>query len=97
VRKNVFYILTNVVNKKWGKKPRETFFHKCTNSASKKCWEKIVVKKCEKPFLYSHECRDQKMLVKKRAKQFLQKNAGIVRAKNVWKKSSETSAKKSFL
>ena len=45
----------------WEKKPAKQFFQKHTNSANKKCREKIVGKKCEKRFLYSHEYRDQKM------------------------------------
>ena len=48
--KNVFYIHTNIVTKKWGEKRAKQFFQKHTNSASKKCWEKIVGKKYEKSF-----------------------------------------------
>ena len=36
--------------KMWGKKHAKQFFQKHTNSANKKCWEKIVGKKCEKRF-----------------------------------------------
>ena len=47
LRKNVFYIHTNIVNKTWWKKRAKLFFQKHTNSACKKCWEKIIAKKCE--------------------------------------------------
>jgi len=61
VRKTFFYIHTNIVTKKWGKKLAKQCFQKHTNSGSKKVWKKIVGKKCEKRFLYSHEYCDQKM------------------------------------
>ena len=38
--KHVFYIHTNIVNKKWGEKSAKQFFPKNTNSASNKCWDK---------------------------------------------------------
>ena len=79
-----------------GKKSAKQFFQKHTNSANKKCWEKIVVIKCENRFLYSHECRDQKIWGKKHAKQFLQKRRKCA-SKKCWKKSTEKSAKKRFL
>ena len=47
-------------DKEWGEKCAKRIFKKHTNSASKKCWEKIVANKCEKLFLYSHEYRDKK-------------------------------------
>ena len=45
-----------------GIKRAKIFFQKHKNSASKKCWGKIVGKMCEKRFLYSHEYCDQKMM-----------------------------------
>ena len=78
-----------------GKKRAKQFFQKQTNSASKKCGEKIVGKKCEKRFLYAHKYRYQKMVGKKRAKQFF-RNTRIVRTKNVGEKSSEKSTKNFF-
>jgi len=60
-------------------------FQKHTNSASKKCWEKIVGNKVEKQFLYSLEYREQKM-VGKNARNNFSRNTRIVRAKNVGKK-----------
>ena len=54
-----------------GKKCAKQFFQKHTNSAKKNCWEKIVGKKCEERFLYSHEYRDQKMRGIKREKKIL--------------------------
>ena len=54
-----------------GKKRAKQFFQKHKNSASKKCWEKIVRKKCEKKFfLNSHEYRDKKIWGTKCARQF---------------------------
>ena len=51
VIKTFFYIHTNIVTKKWGGEKRaKQFFQKHKNSASKKCWEKIVGKKSEKRF-----------------------------------------------
>ena len=58
--KNVFFIHTDIVTKKGGKKRAIQFFQKHKNSAGKNVGKKIVGKKCEKTFLYSHEYRDQK-------------------------------------
>ena len=61
VRKNVFYIRTNIVPKTGGKKRAKQFFLKRTNSATKKCWEKKPSEKsAKKRYLYLHEYRDQK-------------------------------------
>jgi len=68
-----------------GKKRAKQFFQKQKNNAIKKCWEKIVGKKCENVFLYSHEYRDQKMGGKKARNNF-SRNTLIVRAKNVGEK-----------
>ena len=68
-----------------GTKRPKRFLHQHTNSASKKCWEKIVEKSAKNVFLYSHEYRDQKIGGTKRAKQFFQKHT-ISESKNVWKK-----------
>jgi len=60
--KNVFLYSHEYHDQKMrGIKRAKQFFQEHTNSASKKCWEKIVVKKCENFFLYSHEYRYQKM------------------------------------
>jgi len=69
-----FYIHTNIVTKKWGKKRAKQFFQKHTNSARKKCWEKNRRKKCENFFLYSLEYRDQKMGGKMRETIFPEKH-----------------------
>jgi len=69
-----------------GKKRAKQFFQKHTISACKK-WEKIVGKKCENRFLYSHEYRDQKMRGKNARNNFFT-STRIVQAKNVGKKSS---------
>jgi len=47
LRKKGFYIHTNIVTKKLWKKRATQCFQKHTNSAGKKCCEKIIVKKCE--------------------------------------------------
>jgi len=67
--KNVFYIHTDIVTKKWGKKRTKQFILKHTNSAAKIVGEKSSGKSANKSFLYSHEYRDQKR-EKKRALQF---------------------------
>ena len=60
--KNVFLYSHEYRYQKMGATKRaEQFFQKHTNSASLKCWEKIVGKKWEKRFFYSHDNRDQKM------------------------------------
>jgi len=58
--------------------------------------KKIVGKKCERKFLYSHEYGDQKM-EEKNARNNFSRNTPIEQAKNVGKKSSQKSAKKCFL
>jgi len=52
--------------KNGGEKSGKLFFQKHSYNASKQCWEKIVGKKNEKTFLYSHEIRDHKMGGKKK-------------------------------
>ena len=60
--KNVFYIHTNIVTKKWREKTRETNFSRNTRIVrSKNVGKKIVGKSAKNLFLYSHEYRDQKM------------------------------------
>ena len=73
--KNVFLYSHEYHDQKMGGiKSAKQLFQKHTNSASIKCWGKIVGKMCEKRFLYSHEYRDQKIGGTKRAKLFLQKH-----------------------
>ena len=74
--KNVFYIDTNIVTKKWGgAKLGKQFFKKHTNSGIKKCLEKNLRKIVRKKiFLYSYEYHDKKMGGIKRAKNFFQKH-----------------------
>ena len=80
--KNVLYIHTNIVTKKWGGKRAKQFFQKHKNSAIKKCMEKIAGKSAKKVFLYSYDYRDQKW-GEKRAKQFFQKHK-ISASKKCW-------------
>jgi len=48
--KNVFYIHTDIVTKKWGKKRTKQFFLKQTNSAAKIVGEKSSGKSAKKKF-----------------------------------------------
>ena len=49
--KKRFLFHTNIVAKKWGGgKCAKQIFQKHMNSATKKCWEKIVGRKCDKSF-----------------------------------------------
>jgi len=80
--KNVFYIHTNIVTKKWGEQnARNNFSRNTLIVRAKNVGKKIVGKKCEKRFLYSHEYRDQNM-GGKNARNNFSKNTLIVRAKN---------------
>ena len=93
--KNVFLNSHEYRDQKMGGiKRAKQFFQKHTNSASKKCWEKIVGKKCEKRFSYSHNYR-YKIWGGKRAKQFF-RNTRIVRSKNVGKKIVGKKCEKRF-
>jgi len=66
VRKNVFYIHTNIVTKNWGEiNARNNFSRNIRILRTKNVGKKIVAKKCEKRFLYSHEYRDKKVGGKK--------------------------------
>ena len=69
-----------------GIKRAKQFFRKHTNSASKNVEEKIVGKKCEIRFLYSHEYRDQKKRGEKSAKQFFHKHSNSA-SKKCWGKN----------
>ena len=60
-----------------------------------KCWEKIVGKKWNNVFLYSHEYRDQKIGETKRAKQFFQKQTNSAN-KKCWKKNRRKKVRKTF-
>ena len=79
---------------KW-EKTREEIYSRNTNIATKKRWKKIVWKNCEIRFLLTYEYRDQKIVGKKRVKEFF-KNTRIRYPKNIGKKSSGKSAKKIF-
>jgi len=96
VRKEVLYIHTNIVTKKWGKKRAKQFFQKHTNSASKKCGKKIVSKSAKTRFLYSNEYRDQK-IGGNIARNNVSRNTRIVRAKNVLKKIVTKKCENTFL
>ena len=55
------------MTKKWGGINERNIFSRNTRIVREKNVEKkIVGKKCEKPFLHSHEYRDQKMVEKTR-------------------------------
>ena len=70
-------------------KRAKQFFHKHTNSASKKWLGKNRWKKCEIRFFIFTQISLQNMGGKKRAKQFF-RNIRIVRSKNVGKKVRKT-------
>ena len=74
VRKKFFNIHMNIVTKKWGGKNARNNFSRNTRIVRKKnVGKKIVGKKCENVFLYSHEYRDQKMGGKTRETNFAEK------------------------
>jgi len=85
VRKSRFFIHTNIVLKKGGKKRAKQFFQKQSISANIKCREKIVGKIAKKRFLYSHKYRDKKR-GEKNARNNSTRNRRVVRAKNVGEK-----------
>jgi len=57
----VFYIYTNSVKKRLGKKARINFSRNTRIVRAKNVGEKIFGKKLKKSFFYSHEYRYQKM------------------------------------
>ena len=58
----VFYIHTNIMNKKWGEKNARNNFSRNTRIVrAKNVGKKIVGKKCEKRFFIFTQNRDQKM------------------------------------
>ena len=60
--KNVFYIHTNIVTKKWGEKTHETIFPETHELCEQiMLGKKTSEKSAKNGFLYSHEYRDQKM------------------------------------
>jgi len=63
--KTFFYIHTNIVIQKRGKKSAKQVFQKHTHSASKNVGKKIVGKIGKERFLYSNEYREQKKGLKK--------------------------------
>jgi len=83
VRKNVFYIQTNIVTKIWGKNARNNFSRNTRIVRAKSVAKKIIGKKSEKRFLYLLEYHDQKMAGKKRTKQFFQKQKNSA-SKKFW-------------
>ena len=93
--KNVLLYSDKYRYQKMGEKRAKQFFQKHTNSAIKKCYEKIVGNKCEKLFLYSHKYRYQKMGGKKPAKQFFQKHTDSVN-KKCWEKNRRKKVRKTF-
>ena len=53
VRQIVFYIHTNIVFKKRGQKIARKNFCRNTQIVQKKCWEKIVLIKCDIFFIFT--------------------------------------------
>jgi len=79
-----------------GKNARNNFSRKTIIVRTKNCWQKIVGKKCQKRFLYSHDNHHQKMGGNTRETIFPETNE-LCEQKIVRKKSSEQSAKQRFL
>ena len=95
--KNVFYIHTNIVTKKWrGKNSRNNFYRRTRIVREKNVGIKIVGKKCEKCFLYSYESRDQKKLGKKTRETIFPETHEMCEHKMLGKKSSEKVPKNVF-
>ena len=87
--KNVFYIHTNIVTKKWGEKNARNNFCRITRIVrAKNFGKKIVSKSAKTRFLYSHEYRGQKMGGKKARNNFSLKNTNSASKKCCDKKSS---------
>ena len=85
--KNIFLNSHEYRDQKIGGTNRaKQFFQKHTISASKKCFEKIVGKKCEKRFFYIHTNIVTKKWGEQNARNNFSSNTLIVRAKNVGKK-----------
>ena len=83
---------TNIVTKKQGEiNDRNNFCRNTRIVRAKNVGKKSTEKIAKNVFLYSHEYRAEKMVGKKRAKQFLQKHTNSA-FKNVGKKRSEKSA-----
>ena len=95
VRKHVFYKHTNIVTKNRGKNAGETFSKKKTNRVSKKCWKKIVSKKCEELFSIKH----MNIVTKKggKARKKITRKKRISGAKNDGKNRLEKVRKHVFL
>ena len=77
----VFHINTNIVTKKGGEKGAKQFCQQHPNSASNKCWEKIVRKKREKRFFIFTRIS-------------LQKNAGKKTRETIFQKHTNSASKK---
>ena len=78
VRKTYLYSHDYRDQKMEGGKHAKQLFQKHTNSASKKCWEKIDRKKCEKRFFIFTQISLKKMGWKKARNNF-SRNTRIVR------------------
>jgi len=93
--KNVFYIHTNIVTKKWGGKNARDNFSRNTRIVRAKIVGKNRMKKVRKnDFLYLHEYGDQKMGEKKRETIFHEHTYSA--GKKCWEKLSVKGGKKVF-
>jgi len=82
--------------KNWGEKHALNNFSRNIRIVRAKNGKKLR-KEVRKTILYSYEYPDQKMVGKKRAKQFFQNHTNSASKKCWWKNSSERSPKKRFL
>ena len=71
--KTLFLYSHEFRDQKMGEKSAKQFFHKHTNSASKKCWEKNRLNTVLKQVFYIHTNFVTKKWGEKSAKQFFQK------------------------
>ena len=78
-----------------GKKREKQFLQKNTNSPGKKFWDKNRRKKCQKRF-YIHTNIITRKWGGEYARNNFYRSTRIERAKNLWKKLFEKSAKKHF-
>ena len=94
--KNVFLYSHEYRYKIWGQQnARNNFSRNTLIVRAKNVGKKIVGKSAKNVFLYSHEYRDQKMGVKKRAKQFFQKHTNSA-SKKCLEKNRRKKVRKSF-
>ena len=95
--KNVFLYSHEYHDQKMGGiKRAKQFFHKHTNSESKKCWGEKSHKKVRKSFFYIHTNIVTKKWGVENTRNNFSRNTLLVQAKNVWKKIVGKKCEKRF-